>query len=178
MPSKSLNGILPPPESVGRGISRQKKINQESCSCENPVNYDIPCYHTLLIYDVIPLTVVLNRWRIELDKYDNVTIDPTKPRIEAIQLLEDDLKVLGAAFVDSKESKVIIGLRTALRNQNDALDHFWHTSYPELQKNAIDYITNVDKVEAGLEEEAVERSQSKKRMNTQPETKDHQGEMK
>ncbi|GAA5806359.1 hypothetical protein HPULCUR_011892 [Helicostylum pulchrum] len=107
-----------------------------------------------------------------------VTIDPTKPRIEAIQLLEDDLKVLGAAFVDSKESKVIIGLRTALRNQNDALDHFWHTSYPELQKNAIDYITNVDKVEAGLEEEAVERSQSKKRMNTQPETKDHQGEMK
>ncbi|KAI8979868.1 hypothetical protein BDB01DRAFT_836912 [Pilobolus umbonatus] len=101
-----------------------------------------------------------------------VTIDPTKPRREAIQLLENDLKVLGAAFVDSKESKVIIGLHAALRNQNDALDHFWHTSYPKLQKNAIDHITNVDKVEAGLEEEAVERLQSKKRMNTQPQTKD------
>lgn len=44
--------------------------------------------------------------------------------------------------------------------------------YPELQKNTIDHITNVDKVEAGLEEEAVERSQSKKRMNTQLEIKD------
>lgn len=61
-------------ESVSRGISRQKKINQESCNCENPVNCDIPCYHTLLIYDVIPLTVVPNRWRIELDKYDNGNI--------------------------------------------------------------------------------------------------------
>jgi hypothetical protein len=38
-------------------------------------------------------------------------------------------------------------------------------SYP-----AINHITNVDKVEAGLEEEAVNRIQSKKRLNTPSET--------
>ncbi|GAA5795783.1 hypothetical protein HPULCUR_001145 [Helicostylum pulchrum] len=52
----------------------RESVSRESCNCENPVNYDIPCYHTLLIYDVIPLTVVPNRWRIELDKYDNGNI--------------------------------------------------------------------------------------------------------
>ncbi|KAG2231617.1 hypothetical protein INT48_006373 [Thamnidium elegans] len=56
--------------SVSKGISRQKKIDQETCNCENQMNYNIPCYHILLKYEVIPLVIVPNRWRIELDKYD------------------------------------------------------------------------------------------------------------
>ncbi|OBZ66673.1 hypothetical protein A0J61_11915, partial [Choanephora cucurbitarum] len=92
-----------------------------------------------------------------------VTIDPTKPRREAIQLLECDLKVLRAAFVDSKESKLIITLITALRKQNDVLDHFWHASYPTLQRNTI----NMNSVEASMEE-VTNRVKGKKRMNSEP----------
>lgn len=97
-----------------------------------------------------------------------ITIDPTKPRREAIQLLEGDLKVLRAAFVDSKESKLITTLLTALRKQNDVLDHFWHASYPTLQRNAISHITNISNVEASMEEEATNRVKGKKRMNSEP----------
>lgn len=83
-----------------------------------------------------------------------VTIDPTKPRWEAIQLLENDLK--GAAFVHAMHS--IISDTPRIQN---------------CKKNSIGHIANVDKQEAGLEKEDVERSQSKKRMNAQPETKDN-----
>ena len=97
-----------------------------------------------------------------------ITIDPTKPRREAIQLLEGDLKVLRAAFVDFKESKLITTLLTALRKQNDVLDHFWHASYPTPQRNAISHITNINNVEVSMEEEATNRVKGKKRMNSEP----------
>lgn len=85
-------------------------------------------------------------------------------------MLEDDLKVLGAAFADLKDhSKVISGLHAALRSQNDALDNFWHSVYPTLQRNDIDHIANVNTMGVLLEEEAIKISQGKKRTNTQPE---------
>lgn len=51
-------------ESLGFGIARQKK-SEENCDCEIRINYGIPCFHILLKYDIIPLSIVSDRWIIE-----------------------------------------------------------------------------------------------------------------
>lgn len=51
-------------KAISDGISKQKPKKDANCSCACSVNYDIPCYHILSNYDVIPLHVVPVRWRI------------------------------------------------------------------------------------------------------------------
>ncbi|KAG2228382.1 hypothetical protein INT48_008310, partial [Thamnidium elegans] len=108
-------------ESLGFGIATQKK-SKENCDCEIRVNYGIPCFHILLRYEVIPLSIVSDRWIIESNEQnENAVVLEQKvvveKQVEVLEVIDSDIEEdIDVTLVD------INNISIRLQNQQQLVD--------------------------------------------------------
>jgi hypothetical protein len=59
-------------KSIAFGIPRQTTTIVDTCLCKSKINFDIPCHHVLLKYNVIPLDIIPNRWHLQQVKTEGI----------------------------------------------------------------------------------------------------------